>query len=170
MTTLQWDDALLLDLPELDTIHREFVDLMAQAQDAPDEQLLAQWQHIIGHTEEHFGLEDRWMRAAGFAPDNCHMHQHHSVLEILREAQSQAAAGNLQLLRDMLPDLAKWFNYHARTMDAALVYHLQTTGFDIHSVPEAAAAPEGAGGAAPNSGACGCSGSSAQGASASACS
>src|SRR5574344_812542 len=78
MTTLQWDDALLLDLPELDTIHREFVDLMAQAQDAPDEQLLAQWQHIISHTEEHFGLEDRWMRAAGFAPDNCHMHQHHS--------------------------------------------------------------------------------------------
>ena len=30
MTTLQWDDQLHLDLPQLDTIHREFVDLLAQ--------------------------------------------------------------------------------------------------------------------------------------------
>lgn len=155
MTTLQWDDALLLDQPELDTIHREFVDLLIEAESAPDEQLLALWQRIITHTEGHFGLEDRWMLAAGFAPENCHMHQHKMVLDILREGVSQAAAGNLQLLRDMLPDLAKWFDYHARTMDAALVYHLQTTGFDVHAEPSAAA-PAVALAAAPSG--CGCSG------------
>ena len=55
----------------------------------------------------------------------------------------------------MLPDLAKWFDYHARTMDAALVYHLQTTGFDVHAEPSAAA-PAVALAAAPSG--CGCSG------------
>ncbi len=36
MATLQWDDKLQLDLPELDTVHREFVDLLAHAESADD--------------------------------------------------------------------------------------------------------------------------------------
>ena len=143
MTTLQWDEQLHLDLPELDTIHREFVDLLAQTEQTPDGELLALWQDIITHTEAHFDLEDRWMLAAGFAPDNCHMHQHKAVLDVLREGAKRAQADDLPLLRSIVPELASWFINHAKTMDAALVYHLQSTGFDIHApLPAAAATTE----------------------------
>lgn len=140
MAALQWDDKLQLDLPEIDTVHREFVDLLTQAETADDATLLPLWQRIITHTEAHFGMEDRWMLATGFAPDNCHLHQHQAVLEILREGAAKGAQGDLAALRAMIPDLANWFSYHAKTMDAALVYHLQSTGFDIHALPAPAAA------------------------------
>lgn len=139
MATLQWDDKLQLDLPELDTVHREFVDLLTHAESADDAALLALWHTIVSHTEEHFAMENRWMLATGFAPDNCHFHQHQAVLDILRDGAAKGAQGDLAAIRAMIPDLAHWFSYHAKTMDAALVYHLQSTGFDIHAQPVAAA-------------------------------
>ncbi len=154
MATLQWDDKLQLDLPELDSVHHEFVDLLAQAETTSDAALPALWQTIITHTEGHFGMEDRWMLATGFAPDNCHLHQHQAVLDILREGAAKAAGGDTAAIRAMIPDLANWFSYHAKTMDAALVYHLQSTGFDIHApLP---AAPTVASAAEPATTGCGC--------------
>lgn len=157
MTALEWDDKLQLDLPELDTIHHEFVDLLAQAEQASDAQLPALWRTLITHTEGHFGMEERWMLATGFAPDNCHQHQHQAVLDILREGAAKGEEGDLAAIRSMIPDLANWFSYHAKTMDAALVYHLQSTGFDIHSAPAVSptTAPATAPAAAVDSG-CGC--------------
>ncbi len=131
MATLQWNEKLVLNLPELDDIHEDFVTLLAQAEAASDTELLPLWQDIVSHTEMHFGLEDRWMHASGFAPDNCHLHQHQAVLEILHQGTGKGQAGNLAALRAILPDLATWFDYHAKTMDAALVYHLQSTDFDF---------------------------------------
>mgnify|MGYP000482279295 CR=1 FL=1 len=49
MATLQWDDKLQLDLPELDTVHREFVDLLTHAESADDAALLALWHEFGGH-------------------------------------------------------------------------------------------------------------------------
>ncbi len=112
----------------------------AQTEQTPIGELLALWQDVITHTEEHFGLEDRWMLAAGFAPENCHMHQHEAVLDVLREGARAPRRATLPLLRSIVPELASWFINHAKTMDAALVYHLQSTGFDIHAPLPAAAA------------------------------
>lgn len=155
MATLQWDDKLQLDLPEIDQVHQEFVDLLAQAESASDAALPALWDTIITHTEGHFGMEDHWMQAAGFAPDNCHLHQHQAVLDILREGATKAAAGDIAAIRTMIPDLANWFSYHAKTMDAALVYHLHSTGLDIHALPPAPNAPATPQAPAATSG-CGC--------------
>ena len=77
----------------------------------------------------------------------------------LLEGSERAQAGDLPLLRSIVPELASWFINHAKTMDAALVYHLQSTGFDIDA-PLPAAAATGAQATAPAASACGCSGSS----------
>ena len=97
---------------------------------AADAQLLALWQDLITHTEGHFGQEDRWMQATGFAPENCHSTQHRVVLEIMREGYKKAQAGDFSMIRGMTPELADWFSYHAKTMDAALAQHMQSLGFD----------------------------------------
>lgn len=130
MATLEWSDALALQVPRMDATHREFVDLLAAVEAAPDAQLAALWQALIAHTEAHFGQEDRWMQATGFAPDNCHATQHKVVLEIMREGAKKVAAGDASAVRGMTPELASWFSYHAQTMDAALAHHMHSLGFD----------------------------------------
>ena len=119
MASLEWSDALSLDLPLMDDTHREFVDLLAIAQRSPDEGLAAAWLQLIDHTSEHFGQEDRWMLATRFAASNCHSMQHKVVLEVMREGAAQAAAGDLASLRVMASELALWFPGHAQSMDAA---------------------------------------------------
>ena len=130
MAHLEWSDALSLDLPLMDDTHREFVDLLALAQGAPDDQLQACWLRLIEHTDAHFGQEDRWMQATRFASSNCHSMQHKVVLQVMREGALQAAAGDLVSLRAMAGELALWFPAHAQSMDAALALHLRRAGYD----------------------------------------
>lgn len=130
MATLQWSADLELNIPAMDDTHKEFVVLLATVESAADDQLLAVWQELIAHTEEHFGQEDRWMTATGFSVGNCHSTQHKVVLEIMREGHKKAVDGDYSMVRGMTPELASWFSYHAQTMDAALAQHMQGVGFD----------------------------------------
>ncbi|MBC7608940.1 MAG: hemerythrin domain-containing protein [Polaromonas sp.] len=130
MATIEWSGAFCLDLPLMDDTHREFVSLLALAQDATDEGLPAAWQGLIEHTDGHFAQEDRWMLATGFSSSGCHTIQHKVVLEVMREGAVQAAAGDTNGLRSMASELALWFAQHAQSADAALALHLRRVGYD----------------------------------------
>jgi hemerythrin len=60
--------------------------------------LLASWQRVVDHTQDHFDREDRWMGGTRFSSSNC---------------------------RTML---GQWFLHHAQSMDAALALHLRNAG------------------------------------------
>lgn len=129
-TTLEWSEALQLELPQMDDTHREFVDLLATVQAADDTELLTHWNTLVAHTIEHFGQEDRWMRETGYASGNCHAVQHQVVLQVMREGATRAAEGDLPLLRLIAGELAQWFPQHAQSMDAGLAMHLRSVGHD----------------------------------------
>jgi hemerythrin-like metal-binding protein len=130
MSLLEWSDALALDLPAMDDTHREFVDLLAQVSSADEAGLMACWQALVDHTDEHFGREDHWMRSTGFSSSNCHSMQHQVVLQVMREGLLRGHAGQQDLVRQMARELAVWFPQHAQSMDAALALHLRGVGFD----------------------------------------
>ncbi|WP_290870637.1 hemerythrin domain-containing protein [Aquabacterium sp.] len=130
MSSLVWSDALSLSMPVMDETHREFVDLLAEVQASDDDTLLARWQALIDHTDDHFGREDRWMEATGFAPGSCHMTQHAVVLKVLREGAALGAQGNLAPIRQMAHELTIWFPQHAVSMDAGLALHMKSLGYD----------------------------------------
>lgn len=130
MPNLEWSDALALDLPAMDDTHREFVDLLALAEAAPDDSLLAHWSTLVEHTDEHFSREDQWMQATRFSASNCHSMQHQIVLQVMREGIKLIGSGDLATVRQMIRDLAIWFPQHANSMDAALAQHLRSVGFD----------------------------------------
>jgi len=134
MTTLQWSDALALDVPAMDDTHREFVDLLAAVEQAPDdERLLAAWNVLVEHTVQHFDQEDRWMRNTRFTSTNCHTTQHHVVLQVMREGAARGANGQMDLIRPLARELGLWFPQHAQSMDAALALHLRSVGYDADS-------------------------------------
>jgi hemerythrin-like metal-binding protein len=130
MTKLLWSNALSLDLPLMDETHREFVELLANATEAPDDRLVEAWAVLVDHTDQHFAQEDRWMRQARFASGNCHSTQHKVVLTVMREGLALGTAGQLGVIRQMAHELATWFPQHAQSMDAALALHLRGIGFD----------------------------------------
>lgn len=147
MPTLEWSNALALELPSMDDTHREFVALLARVEESPDRLLPQCWQDLIDHTEAHFGQEDRWMAATRFASSNCHTVQHKVVLDTLREAGRLVASGEHgpALLRKLTKELGAWFPQHAQSMDAALALHLRRVGYDplTGSLQAPEALPEG---------------------------
>jgi len=140
--SLAWSDALSLDLPLMDDTHREFVDLLAAVERAPDADLLRAWLRLIVHTETHFGQEDRWMQSTRYGVFNCHSMQHRVVLDAMREGAARGAAGALPLMRQMAAELGPWFIQHAQSMDAALALHLRSVGYDpLTGEPPRSASP-----------------------------
>lgn len=151
MPTIEWSDELALAHPEMDATHQEFVQLLGEAENAllaSRPAALAAYEALVEHTVGHFGQEDRWMLATGFAADNCHSGQHGQVLALMHEVTKRAKEqDDWGPLERVLPELGKWFAVHAQTMDAALASHLQQVGFDPASgrmarPPQAEAAPK----------------------------
>ena len=141
MPSLTWSDGLALGLHFMDDTHREFVDLLAQAEASDDAGLPARWDALIAHTDDHFGREDEWMKATGFASGNCHSVQHKVVLQVLREGLKRGEAGEFAVIRQMAQELVLWFPHHAQAMDASLALHLRSIGYDpatgVVSLPDA---------------------------------
>lgn len=129
-TTLEWSEALSLEMPLMDTTHQEFVELLAKVVRAPDESLLSAWATLIDHTDDHFGREDQWMLDTGFAAGNCHSSQHSIILQVMREGGKRGLAGDLAVVRQMAMELGLWFPQHAQSMDASLALHLRSAGYD----------------------------------------
>jgi hemerythrin len=118
----------------MDQTHLEFVQLLGATEDAlltSRADGLLRYEALVEHTVGHFGQEDRWMAASGFAPENCHTFQHAQVLELMQEVSRLAKEkDDFGPLERVLPELGKWFAVHAQSMDAALASHLQQLGFE----------------------------------------
>ncbi|MDO5624178.1 MAG: hemerythrin domain-containing protein [Pseudomonadota bacterium] len=128
---LLWSDEWKLGVPAMDRTHEEFVALLADVEQAPDDvALLARWGMLVDHTQTHFDNEDRYMLATRFAATNCHTTHHKMVLDVMRQGLAMAQAGDVAPVRQMARELATWFPLHADSMDAALAMHLARVGFD----------------------------------------
>ena len=149
--TLTWSDDLVLNMDKMDQTHREFVDLLASTETAPDDKLIDSFIELIAHTEEHFSGENQWMQDVDFGPGGCHADEHEMILKVMREALRRGQVdGNLPLVRQLTGEIGVWFDGHAKSMDAVLAMYLKEVQYDpitriVHKPqerPEGAAPPE----------------------------
>ncbi|GAA6143497.1 hemerythrin domain-containing protein [Hydrogenophaga sp. 5NK40-0174] len=134
MSEIQWSDQLLLDFEPMDQVHREFIDLLAQVEQAPDDHLEEAWTAMLGHTTEHFGREDTWMRKTNYGSAANHIMQHRVVLNVLREGLDMIRSRSFEPARTMARELAAWFAKHTQSLDAALAQHLRSTQADLKTL------------------------------------
>jgi len=133
MSTLAWNEKLVLNQPMLDSTHEEFVEHLNAFGAALGAGVgaLPAYHARLAHTEAHFAMEEDWMARCGFEAQNCHSSQHAMVLNVMREALRYATELNdrepLNILRT---ELAGWFPQHAEMMDAALVFTMEQRSFD----------------------------------------
>ena len=122
MTTIEWEDDLLLGHPAVDAMHEEFVTVARAAQLASDEDLPALYVPLLAHLRRHFESEDRMMVETEFPPRQCHMDEHAAVLKSALEVEAELAMGNVALCRDLIAELVNWFPKHSQHLDSALVH------------------------------------------------
>jgi hemerythrin-like metal-binding protein len=149
--TLTWSDDLVMNMDKMDQTHREFVDLLAATELAPEDKLIDSFIELIAHTDEHFSGENQWMQDVSFGPGGCHTDEHDMILKVMREALRRGQEdGNLKLVRQLTGELAIWFDGHAKSMDAVLAMFLKEVEYDpvtriVHKpqvLPEGVAASE----------------------------
>ena len=129
--TLTWSDDLVMNMDKMDQTHREFVDLLAATELAPEDKLIASFIELIAHTDEHFTGENQWMQDVSFGPGGCHTDEHDMILKVMREALRRGQEdGNLQMVRQLTGELAVWFDGHAKSMDAVLAMFLKEVAYD----------------------------------------
>jgi len=129
--TLTWSDDLVMNMDKMDQTHREFVDLLAATELAPEDKLIASFIELIAHTEEHFSGENQWMQDVSFGPGGCHTDEHDMILKVMNEALRRGEQeGNLKLVRQLTGELAVWFDGHAKSMDAVLAMFLKEVAYD----------------------------------------
>ncbi len=126
MTKATWDAARhTLNVAELDTAHREFIELVAQLNAASDAEFPALFQTLVTHTREHFIAEGKLMREAKYQGLGVHEGEHHRVLGELQQLNRSLKRGRLPLVRAYVREgLPEWFDTHLSMMDSALVAFL----------------------------------------------
>lgn len=149
MSTLSWNEELMLGHAQMDRTHEEFVALLAAAEAALPRldrgAILDAFRALIVHTQAHFDQEERWMADCGFDAENCHSRQHAMVLKVMADVETLARdAGEMQPLARIVAELAEWFPQHAQMMDAALAEQMAQRGYDPLTRQQAHPAPEAA--------------------------
>ena len=138
----EWSENLLTGDARMDHTHTEFADQLKALMATPAADQMPVYQALLHHTVAHFAQEDRWMRATGFAPNNCHSDQHAMILETMQAVVAHYQQGETDIINRMGEALGEWFTQHALSMDAGLAQHLQSVGFD--SATETLGAPQAA--------------------------
>jgi len=122
---IEWDDqAFVTGIPEMDTTHSQFVDLLNRLDNTVNSEFAALFTRLVEHTQAHFADEEALMLASHFPGVTDHTGEHRRVLGELAQIKKQVDKGLISFGRCYLREgLPGWFRLHVATMDAALAAH-----------------------------------------------
>jgi hemerythrin len=115
-----------LGIEQMDDMHRRFMELLNQLENAEKGVFARLFQELVVHTEAHFMMERELMQISRFPATQEHLDEHNRVLGELGRFAIRVSKGSMLLGRayavEQLPD---WFDVHSKTMDSALAAHLK---------------------------------------------
>ena len=126
-----WDDEMLTNNAQLDTVHHEMSDLLNTLAQTPEAELLTVLDECIAHTRAHFDLEEGWMARLSFPAAGCHISEHNQVFGVMKQVRDAVAQGDTKYAYILAQELATWLRIHASTMDYALTYFIESTNGDV---------------------------------------
>jgi hemerythrin len=129
MQLLQWKPSFTLGIPSVDTEHREMINTINSVYASlEDEGSELEVNRVLGeihaHISAHFALEERLMRAAGYAEYAQHKDSHEQLLDQIRDLMDSFSADPVAGRTELQESLSNWFSAHFATFDARLHMHL----------------------------------------------
>lgn len=129
MNLLSWKPAYALGIPSVDLEHQQMIELINQAHARLDsasgqainrEAVSAMLGEIHAGIAAHFALEERLMRAAGYAGYTAHKDDHEQLLEQILDMMDVYAADPEQGRQQLSRSLSDWFGNHFSSFDARM--------------------------------------------------
>lgn len=125
MTLIKWTDAYRLGVDEVDSEHRELIDLINGLHDhievgADYLQVVELLGEIYSRIAAHFAHEESLMREANYPHLAEHKEDHETLLDDLREIMDEVAVDGSFDSAGLSADLNRWFMDHFHTHDARL--------------------------------------------------
>lgn len=118
----------LLGMTEMDLTHLDFIEQVNALEKMKGSELCQSFSELLQHTIDHFQREDALMEDCRFPQIAEHRVEHRKVVAEMERFSDQLRQGKSMFarayIRERLPD---WFNLHLKTMDSALVWHLEQT-------------------------------------------
>jgi hemerythrin-like metal-binding protein len=127
---IQWSDAMLTGIAEIDRQHRILVDTLREAQVKPtsemDDPLFEQiTRDLLAYAIYHFNTEEQLMQQHGYAATSpeeatAHLAAHRSFSEQVVALRDKARAGKPDSREELLVFLQNWLTNHIMTTDKRL--------------------------------------------------
>ena len=126
-----WRPELATGVPEIDAQHRELLArigaLYAAARRGDASQTPDALAYLERYAQEHFALEERFMRALGYPAVDEHAELHAAFADTLARRKEEFAEHRSEsaLLVDLLCWMDEWLQDHVRDADAAMAGFLR---------------------------------------------
>jgi hemerythrin len=114
---MTWLDSYTLGNTQIDTTHREFVEIVNALLAADASSFDAHLDTFAVHATRHFAEEDRLMAESGYTNAKCHVDEHRAVLTSVREVQALPDERRFEAGHRLAIELARWFPGHLDAMD-----------------------------------------------------
>ena len=129
MQLLQWKPSFTLGIASVDTEHRDMINTINSVYATlEDEHSELEVDRVLGEIHAqisaHFALEERLMRAAGYAEYAEHKNSHEELLDQIRDLMDLFSADPVAGRALLQDSLSNWFGLHFATFDARLHSHL----------------------------------------------
>jgi len=134
MASVQWSDALSVNIPEIDLQHRQMIALVAELEkaleDGADKEIMGRViRELNTYVREHFTEEERWMARYEFPGLKGHAAQHEKFVETLLHFELDYLADRKELSTELLAFLMSWFTEHILGFDQQYAHFFQEKGY-----------------------------------------
>jgi hemerythrin len=122
---IEWKKEFELGVPEIDTEHRELIELINSTYAALQAQrqssnIMAFLGEIFAKISAHFALEESIMRKYRYDGYLEHKKEHEKLLDDIRDIMDDYEDGIMPSEDELSRRLTDWFSEHFRTQDARL--------------------------------------------------
>jgi hemerythrin-like metal-binding protein len=128
-----WNDALSVNISEIDHQHQHLIDLInilhdAMKQGRGKEVLSVTLDELARYAVEHFAAEEKLMQKYGYPEFSAHKAEHESFIKKVTDFQNGFIAGKLLLSIEILTFLRDWTINHIAETDKKYVPFLSSKG------------------------------------------
>lgn len=133
MAFMEWSDALVLGIAEIDNQHHWLVDATNALHDeinnghADREKMARLLEGLVDYTLIHFVTEELLFQAHAYPEEEAHHLEHQAFVSMVRQWQLRYAEGE-ELGSEILAFLKRWLVQHILISDKAYVPHLKACG------------------------------------------
>ncbi|MBI4893177.1 MAG: hemerythrin family protein [Acidobacteria bacterium] len=122
MALIEWSDALLIGVEEVDRQHRHLVEILNRLHEAmqtggKSRDVVRVMQDVVRYTKYHFETEERYMAAAGYPELAAHRLKHRAMVAKVGAFSEEVLSGKSTVTMRLMTFLKEWLSRHILETD-----------------------------------------------------